>query len=72
MSSAECASIHDAEARRWGINAQSIGQMLWGAFSRFLLAVDCADLGIALHRFADDRRWGRARQELADLGLRPA
>jgi hypothetical protein len=21
---------------------------------------------------ADDRRWGRARQELADLGLRPA
>jgi Plasmid pRiA4b ORF-3-like protein len=42
-----------------------------GAFSRFRRAVDRADLGIAWHCFADDRRWGRARQELADLGFRP-
>jgi len=48
------------------------GTMLLGAFSRFRRAVDRADLGIARRCFADDRRWGRARQELADLGLRPA
>jgi hypothetical protein len=42
-----------------------------GAFSRFRRAIDRADLGEAWHCFADDRRWGRARQELADLGLRP-
>jgi hypothetical protein len=43
-----------------------------GAFSRFRRAVDRADLGEAWYCFADDRRWGRARQQLADLGLRPA
>lgn len=43
-----------------------------GAFSRFRRAVDRADLSENWHCFADDRRCGRARQELADLGLRPA
>ena len=43
-----------------------------GAFSRFRRAVDRADLWAAWHCFVDDRRWGRARQELADLGIRPA
>jgi hypothetical protein len=42
-----------------------------GAFSRFRRAIDRTDLREAWHCFADDRRWGRARQELADLGLRP-
>jgi Plasmid pRiA4b ORF-3-like protein len=42
-----------------------------GAFSRFRRAIDRADLDEAWHCFADDRRWGRARQELADQGLRP-
>jgi hypothetical protein len=32
---------------------------LLGAFSRFLLAVDRANLSIARHCLADDRRWGR-------------
>jgi hypothetical protein len=43
-----------------------------GAFSRFRRAIDQTGLGHEWHCFADDRRWGRARQELADLGLRPA
>jgi hypothetical protein len=43
-----------------------------GAFSRFRRAIYQADLGDEWHCFADDRSWGRARQELADLGLRPA
>jgi hypothetical protein len=42
-----------------------------GAFSRFRRAIDRADLAEAWYCFADDRRWGRARQVLADLGLRP-
>lgn len=43
-----------------------------GAFSRFRRAIDRANLAEEWYCFADDRRWGRARQELADLGLRPA
>jgi hypothetical protein len=43
-----------------------------GAFSRFRRAIDQADLAAEWHCFADDRRWGRARQRLAELGLRPA
>lgn len=43
-----------------------------GAFSRFRRAIDRAELSAEWHCFADDRRWGRARQELADLGVRPA
>jgi hypothetical protein len=42
-----------------------------GAFSRFRRAIDRADLSQEWNCFVDDRRWGRARQELADLGLRP-
>jgi hypothetical protein len=42
-----------------------------GAFSRFRRAVHRADLAEEWYCFADDRRWGRARQELADLGIRP-
>jgi hypothetical protein len=42
-----------------------------GAFSRFRRAIYRADLAEDWYCFADDRRWGRARQELADLGLRP-
>jgi hypothetical protein len=42
-----------------------------GAFSRFRRAVGQADLDAEWHCFADDRRWGRARQQLADLDLRP-
>jgi hypothetical protein len=41
-----------------------------GAFSRFRSAVHRADLGAEWYCFADDRRWCRARQELAELGLR--
>ena len=33
-----------------------------GAFSRFRRAIDQADLAAEWHCFADDRRWGRARQ----------
>ena len=43
-----------------------------GAFSRFRRAIDQADLAAEWHCFADDRQWGRARQRLAQLGLRPA
>lgn len=43
-----------------------------GAFTRFRRAIYQADLGNEWHCFADDRRWGRARQDLADRGLRPA
>jgi hypothetical protein len=43
-----------------------------GAFSRFRRAIDRAELSEQWHCFVDDRRWGRARQELADLSLRPA
>jgi hypothetical protein len=43
-----------------------------GAFSRFRRAIDRANLAEEWYCFADDRRWGRARQQLADLGLRPA
>jgi hypothetical protein len=43
-----------------------------GAFSRFRRAVDQAGLHAEWHSFAVDRAFGRARQELADLGLRPA
>jgi len=42
-----------------------------GAFSRFRGAVHAVDLGREWHCFSDDRRWGRARQQLADHGLRP-
>ena len=42
-----------------------------GAFSRFRRTVDRADLGDEWHCFVDDRRWGRARESLAALGLRP-
>lgn len=42
-----------------------------GAFSRFRRAIDRADLSEEWYCFVDDRRLGRARQELADLGLRP-
>lgn len=41
-----------------------------GAFSRFRRAVDDADLGAEWHAFSDDRKWGRARAELAGLGIR--
>jgi hypothetical protein len=40
-----------------------------GAFSRFRRAIDQADLAAEWHCFADDRRWGRARQRLADIPL---
>jgi Plasmid pRiA4b ORF-3-like protein len=43
-----------------------------GAFSRFRSAVYRANLAAEWHCFADDRRCGRARQELAELGLRPS
>lgn len=41
-----------------------------GAFSRFRRAVHDLDLGPAWHVWSDDRRWGRARQALADAGIR--
>jgi len=41
-----------------------------GAFSRFRRAVDDADLGGEWHAFSEDRKWGRARAELARLGIR--
>ncbi|HWI33730.1 MAG TPA: hypothetical protein VNS83_05415 [Lapillicoccus sp.] len=41
-----------------------------GAFSRFRRALDDADLGGEWHAFSDDRKWGRARAELARLGIR--
>jgi hypothetical protein len=41
-----------------------------GAFSRFRRALDDADLGGEWHAFSDDRTWGRARAELARLGIR--
>ncbi len=42
-----------------------------GAFSRFRSAVHAVDLGREWHCFSDDRRWGRARHQLSDHGLRP-
>ena len=41
-----------------------------GAFSRFRRAVEAADLGDEWHAFSEDLKWGRARAELARLGIR--